>query len=54
MMGCEWCMKVHGSVPFNEYHEHDSGKDHVHEEPIQKTKKVSWYVRCCKHSTLWL
>ncbi|KAG7559517.1 Transposase-associated domain [Arabidopsis thaliana x Arabidopsis arenosa] len=29
----------HGSVPYNEYHEHESGNDHVHEEPTQEAKR---------------
>ncbi|KAG7588661.1 hypothetical protein ISN44_As07g009810 [Arabidopsis suecica] len=29
----------HGSVPYNEYHEHENGNDHVHEEPTQKAKR---------------
>ncbi|KAG7528519.1 hypothetical protein ISN44_Un175g000020 [Arabidopsis suecica] len=30
----------HGSVPYNEYNEHDqSGNDHVHEEPTQEAKR---------------
>jgi len=28
-----------GSVPYNEYHEHESGNDHVHEEPTQEAKR---------------
>jgi len=29
----------HGSVPYNEYHEHESGNDQVHEEPTQEAKR---------------
>ncbi|XP_010456912.1 PREDICTED: uncharacterized protein LOC104738435 [Camelina sativa] len=29
----------HGSVPYNEYHEHESGNDHVHEQPTQEAKR---------------